>query len=126
MVSAFPLAPTMLSPWNRRPKLYERTQKASQGVIQELEKRLAKEQNPMIRQDLEILIKAGRLDEVRAAVAGGDLEVLDGFVDAVHEGLSAEHRQWTEDVGQIGSAIDKLSEKRESVQSGLSDGSQKA
>ena len=69
---------------------------------------------------------AGQMDEVRTAVAAGDLEVLDGFVDAVHEGLSAEHRQWTEDIGQIGSAVDKLSEKLKSVQSDLSDGDKKA
>jgi hypothetical protein len=69
---------------------------------------------------------AGRLDEVRSAVAAGDLGMLDSFVDAVHEGLSAEHRQWTEDIGQIGSAVDKLSEKLKNVRSDLGGGDKKA
>lgn len=35
-----------------------------------------------------------KLDDVRTAVATGDLEVLPQFVKAVHEELSLEHRQW--------------------------------
>ncbi len=51
---------------------------------------------------------AERLDDVRRAVAAGRLDLFEQFVDSVHEGLSAEHRQWTEDIGDVGSAIDRL------------------
>ncbi|MBT8137395.1 MAG: DUF885 domain-containing protein [Gammaproteobacteria bacterium] len=41
-----------------RPGLYERTRKANAEVRRKLEERLKKEQDPLVRQDLEILIKA--------------------------------------------------------------------
>jgi hypothetical protein len=41
-----------------RPGLYERNRSASEAVLAELRKRLAAENNPKVRQDLEILIQA--------------------------------------------------------------------
>ncbi len=41
-----------------KPKAYERSQRATREVIAELQRRLDAEDHPMIRQDLEILIKA--------------------------------------------------------------------
>jgi hypothetical protein len=64
---------------------------------------------------------AGRLDEVRMSVAHGDKAIVASFVDAFHEGLSAENRQWTEDLGNIGSAVDKLGEQLESIRAKLGD-----
>jgi hypothetical protein len=51
-----------------------------------------------------------RLDEVRAAVAGGHPEVMAEFVQAVHEQLSLEHRQWLEEMHGAGTAIGRLEE----------------
>lgn len=51
-----------------------------------------------------------RLDEVRAAVAGGHPGVLAEFVQAVHEQLSLEHRQWLEEMHGAGTAIGRLEE----------------
>jgi len=39
-----------------------------------------------------------RLDEVRNQIAAGSSDVLEKYVDAVHEQLSLEHRQWTDDI----------------------------
>lgn len=55
----------------------------------------------------------GRLDEVRREVAAGKRDILTHFVDAVHEVLTAEHSQWTESVGDIGSALDQLNTQLE-------------
>lgn len=41
-----------------KPKLFERSQKATKDAIKELKARLAKAQNPAVRQDLEIMIEA--------------------------------------------------------------------
>ncbi len=41
-----------------KPKLYERSQKASTDVLRKLKKRLEKEDDPRVRQDIEILIQA--------------------------------------------------------------------
>jgi hypothetical protein len=51
-----------------------------------------------------------RLDEVRAAVAGGHREVLTEFVQVVQEQLSLEHRQWLEEMHGAGTAIGRLEE----------------
>ncbi len=51
-----------------------------------------------------------RLDEVRMAVAGGHAEVMAEFVQAVHEQLSLEHRQWLEEMHGAGTAIGRLEE----------------
>ncbi len=45
--------------------IYERSQAATRSLVRELEKRLAKEQHPMVRQDLQILIKSGQ-DNLRS------------------------------------------------------------
>ncbi|MFQ5603836.1 MAG: hypothetical protein ACE5HS_11255 [bacterium] len=47
----------------------------------------------------------GRLDDVRTQVAQGNLDTLANFVEAVHEQLSLEHRQWLENQAQAGTAI---------------------
>lgn len=49
-----------------------------------------------------------RLDEVRIAVASGDRAVMREFVDAVHEQLSLEHRQWLEEINAAGKAVNRL------------------
>ncbi len=49
-----------------------------------------------------------RLDDVRRAAADGRREVMREFVDAVHEQLSLEHRQWLEEIDAAGSAIERL------------------
>ncbi len=51
-----------------------------------------------------------RLDEVRRAVADGHAEVLTEFVQAVHDQLSLEHRQWIEEMQAAGTAIGRLDE----------------
>ncbi len=48
------------------PDLYERQVEATKDVLAELEKRLADEDHPYVRQDLEILVKAGK-DNLRTA-----------------------------------------------------------
>ena len=42
------------------PKVYKRQQRAIEGAIKELEKRLAKATDPAVRQDLQIMIQSGR------------------------------------------------------------------
>lgn len=54
---------------------------------------------------------AEKYSEVQKALAAGkDPAVLLQFVDAVHEQLSLEHRQWTEDAAEINTAFSELSE----------------
>jgi len=47
------------------PRIYERSQDAYKGALKDLERRLDKEQDPIVRQDLEILIQAAR-DQLRS------------------------------------------------------------
>jgi hypothetical protein len=49
-----------------------------------------------------------RLHEVRQAVAAGKREALDDFVDAVHEQLSLEHRQWLSSAEAMSKGISTL------------------
>ncbi len=49
-----------------------------------------------------------RLQAVREAVAGGDRQVLEQFVEVVHEQLSLEHRQWLEEQEAASKAVDRL------------------
>jgi hypothetical protein len=51
-----------------------------------------------------------RLTDVREAVAGGSQEALDQFVNAVHEQLSLEHRQWLSGAEAISGGIATLEE----------------
>ena len=46
--------------------VYERSREATQSLLTELNKRLAKEQHPLVKQDLQILIKAGE-DNLRSS-----------------------------------------------------------
>ena len=57
----------------------------------------------------------GRLDEVREGVAGGDAQLLQEFVEAVHEQLSLEHRQWLENMQEEGGATGRLAERLEAL-----------
>ena len=58
--------------------------------------------------------------EVQRAVAAGNTEVLIDYVNAVHEQLSLEHRQWLAQAEAIESAVEKLtaSLKEQAKQSG--------
>lgn len=58
-----------------------------------------------------------KLDQVRPAVATGDDTVLTGFVEAVHEQLSLEHRQWLKSFDERYSAIGKLEQRLKDVDS---------
>lgn len=49
-----------------------------------------------------------RLDDVRKAVCSGEKQPLDDFVNAVHEQLSLEHRQWLGEQGEARGAFAKL------------------
>ena len=51
-----------------------------------------------------------RLDDVRRATAGGNKDTLPQFVEAVHEQLSLEHRQWLKGGEEISSAVARLTE----------------
>ncbi len=53
---------------------------------------------------------SGDLDEVRNGIADGKLDTLSFFVEAVHEQLSLEHRQWLKASKDRLSAIGKLEE----------------
>ena len=53
---------------------------------------------------------ATKLDEVRNAAATRACEPLRAFVAAVHEQLSLEHRQWTEEARDINLAFERLSQ----------------
>jgi len=53
---------------------------------------------------------AEKYSSVQKALASGqDPVILLHFVDAVHEQLSLEHRQWTEDAAEINTAFAQLS-----------------
>jgi hypothetical protein len=56
-----------------------------------------------------------KLDQVRPAVAAGDGAVVTGFVEAVHEQLSLEHRQWLESLNDRHSAIGQLEQRLRQV-----------
>ena len=49
-----------------------------------------------------------RLDKVRIQVAAGNPEVLVKYVEAVHEQLSLEHRQWTDEISMASKALVEL------------------
>ena len=51
---------------------------------------------------------SGKLDKVRQRILEGNKEVLSSFVEAVHEQLSLEHRQWLKATDERLSAIGKL------------------
>jgi len=51
------------------------------------------------------------LDPVRTAVCNGKRELLQQFVEAVHEQLSLEHRQWLKEAKFRNSALDRLEQK---------------
>jgi hypothetical protein len=50
----------------------------------------------------------GRLEAVREAAGAGREQVLCDFVEAVHEQLSLEHRQWLGDLGEARGAFARL------------------
>ena len=52
-----------------------------------------------------------RLDGVRAQIAAGNREMLEKFVAAVHDQLSVEHRQWTDDISLASKALVELEEQ---------------
>lgn len=52
-----------------------------------------------------------RLSKVRKNMAAGNEEVLAKLVEAVHEQLSLEHRQWTDDIGNASKAINELEQQ---------------
>jgi hypothetical protein len=54
---------------------------------------------------------SGRVDHARTAIADGDRVVLRDFVDAVHEQLSLEHRQWLEEMEAVDPALARLEEQ---------------
>ena len=53
----------------------------------------------------------GRLDEVRKSIASGNEQTLPAFVEAVHEQLSLEHRQWIESRDELDAAMARLKEQ---------------
>ena len=59
---------------------------------------------------------AGKLDEVRAAVARGNDKALAAFVESVHEQLSLEHRQWVETAKGADAATQRLLSELEKTQ----------
>jgi hypothetical protein len=52
----------------------------------------------------------GRLDAVRAAVAGGEPAAIRELVAAVHEQLALEHREWVAEMETAGEAVHRLEE----------------
>jgi hypothetical protein len=52
-----------------------------------------------------------RLDDVRKAVVGKQMDVLATFVKAVNDEVSVEHRQWLDEANRYGSAIQELEQK---------------
>jgi hypothetical protein len=53
--------------------------------------------------------------DVQQAIANGKSEILLKYVDAVHEQVSLEHRQWQEDIEAMDSAIRELSTSLEAL-----------
>jgi hypothetical protein len=60
-----------------------------------------------------------RLSEVRQAVAAGSRESLAGFVQAVHEQVSLEHRQWLSEADARSVGVRQLDETLASVRPGI-------
>ena len=56
------------------------------------------------------------MDRVRQQVADGNPKILAAYVEAVHEQLSLEHRQWIEDVEMAGKALGELKAQLKKVQ----------
>jgi hypothetical protein len=52
-----------------------------------------------------------KLDEVRKKINEGNKEILLNFIEAVHEPLSVEHRQWLMGFGDKFSAIGRLEQE---------------
>jgi len=59
-----------------------------------------------------------RLDKVRAQVAAGNPVVLAKYVEAVHEQLSLEHRQWTDDISMASKALVELEAQLKELETG--------
>ena len=57
----------------------------------------------------------GQLDDVRNAVDAGDPDVLADFVEAVHEQLSLEHRQWLEEQREASAAVNRLENRLNTI-----------
>jgi len=56
------------------------------------------------------------MDGVRRQVDGGNAAILDAYVDAVHEQLSLEHRQWIEDTETTSQVLGELKAQLKKVQ----------
>ena len=64
-----------------------------------------------------VLLKLeGKLDKVRRATFAGKEGVLTAFVEAVHNQLSLEHRQWLDTAKGAGPALDRLSAELEKAE----------
>jgi len=83
-VSAFAAAREAMTQDSRNAERYDRTLEALRDIV------------------------GTRLDDVRAAVAGGDHAPLVEFVSAVNEQLSLEHRQWLESAEATKEGLAKL------------------
>ncbi len=58
---------------------------------------------------------SGQLDDVRKQILAGNKEILNEFVEAVHEQLSLDHRQWMESISKAGTAIGKFEKHLEDL-----------
>ncbi len=95
-VSAYAAAREAMTQDSRNAERYDRTLEALRGLV------------------------GTRLDDVRAAVAGGDHAPLVEFVSAVNEQLSLEHRQWLESgeatkegLAKLDAALEAAGKKKE-------------
>ena len=61
----------------------------------------------------------GRLDQVRRSIASGNEQTLPAFVEAVHEQLSLEHRQWIESRDDVDAAMVRLQEQIDAAKESL-------
>ena len=61
----------------------------------------------------------GRLDDVRENVAAGNAETLPAFVEAVHEQLSLEHRQWIAGGEAVDAAMKRLQSELDTTKKAL-------
>jgi hypothetical protein len=66
-----------------------------------------------------------RLSKARKSIAGGNEEVLPKLVEAVHEQVSLEHRQWTDDIGNASKAIGELEQQLKELEKDTGAGSKK-
>ena len=66
-----------------------------------------------------------RLSKARKSIAGGNEEVLPKLVEAVHELVSLEHRQWTDDIGNASKAIGELEQQLKELEKDTGAGSKK-